>query len=204
MGGAFLSQPVTTKKVNKYQHGKLRVVTCEMQGRTAKIQDGVNTWRMHWSSIASTRRYSSLLSSTDTVVSRSHSSAPKTYLRYSKGQKVSKRETTPKLSSKQIKPLMTCWQANVVKNCSETSPSKTDCNPSKIAMSQILLDAQPTFVSLSARPSTFQMQGIPELPSAVKVNSSSSHMTTSRKTLAKWSESWLQGQRWKAVALITI
>lgn len=82
MGGAFLSQPVTTKKVNKYQHGKLRVVTCEMQGRTAKIQDGVNTWRMHWSSIASTRRYSSLLSSTDTVVSRSHSSAPKTYLRY--------------------------------------------------------------------------------------------------------------------------
>lgn len=32
MGGAFLSAPVTTKKTHKYQHGKLRVVTCEMQG----------------------------------------------------------------------------------------------------------------------------------------------------------------------------
>ena len=32
MGGAFLSQPVTTKKTCKYQHGKIRVVTCEMQG----------------------------------------------------------------------------------------------------------------------------------------------------------------------------
>jgi len=32
MGGAFLSQPVTTKKTNKYQHAKIRVVTCEMQG----------------------------------------------------------------------------------------------------------------------------------------------------------------------------
>jgi hypothetical protein len=34
MGGAFLSQPVTTKKTHKYQHGKLRVVTCEMQGKS--------------------------------------------------------------------------------------------------------------------------------------------------------------------------
>jgi len=32
MGGAFLSQPITTKVTNKYQHNKIRVVTCEMQG----------------------------------------------------------------------------------------------------------------------------------------------------------------------------
>jgi hypothetical protein len=32
MGGAFLSQPVTTKKTSKYQHGKIRVISCEMQG----------------------------------------------------------------------------------------------------------------------------------------------------------------------------
>lgn len=46
MGGAFLSQPVTTKKTNKYQHGKIRVVTCEMQGMNTIIQAGGNTWRM--------------------------------------------------------------------------------------------------------------------------------------------------------------
>jgi hypothetical protein len=33
MGGAFLSKPITEKKINKYQHGKIRVVTCEMQGK---------------------------------------------------------------------------------------------------------------------------------------------------------------------------
>jgi hypothetical protein len=32
MGGVFLSQPITTKKTNKYQHAKIRVITCEMQG----------------------------------------------------------------------------------------------------------------------------------------------------------------------------
>lgn len=32
MGGAFLSKPVTTKTTIKYQHSKIRVITCEMQG----------------------------------------------------------------------------------------------------------------------------------------------------------------------------
>lgn len=32
MGGAFLSQPVVTKKTSKYQHRKVRVICCEMQG----------------------------------------------------------------------------------------------------------------------------------------------------------------------------
>lgn len=32
MGGAFLSQPITTKKTSKYQHRKLRVICSEMQG----------------------------------------------------------------------------------------------------------------------------------------------------------------------------
>ena len=36
MGGAFLSQPITEKKTTKYQHGKLRVVCCEMQGNYSK------------------------------------------------------------------------------------------------------------------------------------------------------------------------
>lgn len=47
MGGAFLSQPVTTKKTHKYQHGKLRVVTCEMQGNCSQTQVGESIWRMH-------------------------------------------------------------------------------------------------------------------------------------------------------------
>ena len=33
MGGAFLSQPITTKNTKIYQHNKIRVVTSEMQGR---------------------------------------------------------------------------------------------------------------------------------------------------------------------------
>jgi len=33
MGGAFLSQPITTKNTNIYQHSKIRVVTSEMQGK---------------------------------------------------------------------------------------------------------------------------------------------------------------------------
>jgi hypothetical protein len=33
MGGAFLSQPITKKRINKYQHGKIRVISCEMQGK---------------------------------------------------------------------------------------------------------------------------------------------------------------------------
>ena len=33
MGGAFLSQPITTKSTNIYQHSKIRVVTSEMQGK---------------------------------------------------------------------------------------------------------------------------------------------------------------------------
>ena len=49
MGGAFLSQPITEKKINKYQHGKIRVVTCEMQGKCYLIQAGENIWKMHLS-----------------------------------------------------------------------------------------------------------------------------------------------------------
>ena len=43
MGGAFLSQPNTSKKTHKYQHGKIRVVTCEMQGNTSSYLG----WRKH-------------------------------------------------------------------------------------------------------------------------------------------------------------
>jgi hypothetical protein len=66
MGGAFLSTPITTKKTIKYQHGKLRVVTCEMQGtptfefRMEKVyvrrrfvpshkQRNLPLWRFRWS-----------------------------------------------------------------------------------------------------------------------------------------------------------
>ena len=61
MGGAFLSAPITTKKTNKYQHGKIRVVTCEMQGINGiLLQGGESIWRMHSSSIESAKRSSCL------------------------------------------------------------------------------------------------------------------------------------------------
>ena len=62
MGSAFLSQPNTTKKISKHQHGKLRVVTCEMQGKKYCIKVGANTWKMLLSFIALVKTFSCLLS----------------------------------------------------------------------------------------------------------------------------------------------
>ena len=57
MGGAFLSQPITTKVTNKYQHNKIRVVTCEMQGIFNNIKVGEKIWRMQWSFIELANKY---------------------------------------------------------------------------------------------------------------------------------------------------
>jgi hypothetical protein len=64
MGGAFLSQPITTKVTNKYQHNKIRVVTCEMQGIYYFTKDGEKIWKMQWSFIELVNKYFCSLFST--------------------------------------------------------------------------------------------------------------------------------------------
>lgn len=56
MGGSFLSQPITTKRTKKYQHGRVRVITCEMQGIFLPTQAGANIWRMPFSFIESVKK----------------------------------------------------------------------------------------------------------------------------------------------------
>jgi hypothetical protein len=51
MGGSFLSQPITTKRTKKYQHRKIRVITCEMQGIFLPTQAGANIWKTLFSFI---------------------------------------------------------------------------------------------------------------------------------------------------------
>lgn len=77
MGGSFLSQPITTKRTKKYQHHKVRVITCEMQGIYSLMQDGANIWKMLYSSIESIKISIYSQYSTVTEESKFLSSVPK-------------------------------------------------------------------------------------------------------------------------------
>ena len=91
MGGAFLSQPVTSKRVSKYQHGKIRVITCEMQGNRPPIQAGGSIWRTPFSSTGSVKISFCLQSSMGTAGSRFLNFVLKNCRKSWRGMKTSKR-----------------------------------------------------------------------------------------------------------------
>jgi hypothetical protein len=109
MGGAFLSQPVTDKRVNKYQHGKIRVITCEMQGKVRVIKVGVNTWRTLCYFTGSVKISSCLQSSTGTVAYRSLSFALRNCQKCCRGMIISRRATTGRPSRSPSGNWTICW-----------------------------------------------------------------------------------------------
>lgn len=136
MGGAFLSQPITTKKTNKYQHGKIRVVTCEMQGKASSTQAGESIWRTPFSSTASTKRSSSSEFSTDTEAWKSRSSALSSSPPASRPTPTSTRQTTLLPSRKPSNSWTTSSRLHTERKPCATSPSKTASSLSKTARSQ--------------------------------------------------------------------
>ena len=55
--GAFLEHPITDKKIETYQHKKLRASTIEMQGKTFFTKDGENIWKMQFYMIDLIKRF---------------------------------------------------------------------------------------------------------------------------------------------------
>lgn len=144
MGGAFLSQPVTKKRINKYQHGKIRVITCEMQGNSCLIKAGESTWKTHFSSTASTRKPSSSLYSTDTEESRSRNSAPRNCHKCLKAMRTLSWASTRKPWKRLSKHLTSYWAQSTEKNCWRTSRLRTACSLSRTVKWLTQSDVLPT------------------------------------------------------------
>lgn len=144
MGGAFLSQPVTKKRINKYQHGKIRVITCEMQGNSCLIKAGESTWKTHYSSTVSIRKPSSLRYSTDTEELRSRSSVPKNCHKCWRVMRTSSWASTGKPWKRPSKHLMSYLARSTEKNYWRTSQLRTVCSPLRTAKWLTQSDALPT------------------------------------------------------------